>query len=232
MKNETCKLVESTVFMAGMTALGGFCNAYTYMTRGGVFANAHTANMAKLGISLATLNWYGALAAFVPILGCLLGAVLCELVKDKSKASPRWLGGHWHRKAMLMELWALFIVGWIPITAPDMTVTAFMSFVTGFQLNLFRNWKGDGHNTTICTGNLRTMSQFLYVALTRRDALAVSKLFTYAGLLFSFSLGALVCTFLCMAVGVKASWAACILLILWLLWMFQNEDIIAQGSET
>lgn len=231
MGNKTEKLVESTIFMAGMTALGGFCNAYTYMTRGGVFANAHTANMAKLGIALATLDWHNAFAAFVPILGCLLGSVLCEMVKDRLGDSPFWLGGHWHIKAMLMELLALFIVGWIPITAPDMFVTAFMSFVTGFQLNLFRNWKGGGHNTTICTGNLRTMSQLLYKALVLRDIYTVIRLLHYTGLLFSFALGAVVCTLLSLAVGVKASWGGCIFLILWLVWLIRNERRTEQKGE-
>lgn len=220
MSDNAVKLVESTPFMAGMTALGGFCNAYTCMTRGGVFANAHTANMAKLGVSLATLNWSGAFGAIVPILGCLLGSVLCELVKDKSGASPRWLGGHWHRKAMVLELIALLIVGFIPTTVPHMVVNAFMSFVTGFQLDMFRNWQGGGHNTTICTGNLRTMGQLLYAALARREAAAVKKMFTYAGLLFSFSLGALVCTLLCLWAGVRASWGGCVFLLVWLLWMY------------
>lgn len=223
MRDETTALVERAPFLAGMTALGGFCNAYTCMTRGGVFANAHTANMAKLGVSLATLDYSGAVGALVPILGCLAGAFLCECVKERSAASPRWLGGHWHRKAMVLELLALLLVGFIPSSAPNAAVNAFMSLVTGFQLNLFRNWKGGGHNTTICTGNLRTVAQLLYAALARRDAPSGKKLLTYTGLFFSFSLGALLSTLLCLQIGVRASWGACLFLAVWLLWMFLDE---------
>ena len=73
MENKGIKLIERPAFMAGITAVGGFCNAYTGMTRGGVFANAHTANMAKLGIAIATLNASDAFNAVVPIVGCFLG---------------------------------------------------------------------------------------------------------------------------------------------------------------
>lgn len=44
---------ESTAFMVMLTLLSGYLNAYTYATRGGSFANMHTGNMSKLGISLA-----------------------------------------------------------------------------------------------------------------------------------------------------------------------------------
>ena len=46
-------ITESTGFMLAVTTLGGFLNSYTYATRDGVFANMHTGNMTRLGISLA-----------------------------------------------------------------------------------------------------------------------------------------------------------------------------------
>lgn len=98
MEKEEISLIERPAFIAGITAVGGFCNAYTGMTRGGVFANAHTANMAKLGIAVATLNAWDAFNAVVPIVGCFLGAFLCELIKGKDDM----LGGHWHRYALWM----------------------------------------------------------------------------------------------------------------------------------
>ena len=38
---------ESTAFMVMLTLLSGYLNAYTYATRGGIFANMHTGNMSK-----------------------------------------------------------------------------------------------------------------------------------------------------------------------------------------
>lgn len=223
MRNEAEKLVESVPFMAGMTALGGFCNAYTFMTRGGVFANAHTANMAKVGISMATADWSGVMGALVPILGCLLGGVLCEFVKDKSQATPGWLGGHWYQKALVLELMALLVVGFVPATVPHGVVNAAMSLVTGFQLNIFRNWKYGGHNTTICTGNLRNLAQWVYAALTQRNVGMGKKAVAYTGLFVAFTLGAVIATLLCIRLGVQASWCACLFLAVWLVWLWVDE---------
>ena len=50
---------ESTAFMLLLTLLSGYLNAYTYATRGGIFANMHTGNMTKLGIGLASGNVAG-----------------------------------------------------------------------------------------------------------------------------------------------------------------------------
>ena len=230
MRDRSVKLVESTLFMAGMTALGGFCNAYTCMTRGGVFANAHTANMAKLGIPVATLDLNGAFNAIVPILGCLLGSILCEFVKARTASDSHWLGGHWHQRVLAAELVALLIVGFVPATVPHFVVNAFMSLVTGFQLDMFRTWKGSAHNTTICTGNLRTLGQLIYAAASKREPAAIRKMRTYAGLMFSFSLGAVISTLLCLWLGVRATWAACLFLAVWLVWMFVDERRCAEET--
>ena len=219
MEKKGTKLIEQPVFLAGITAVGGFCNAYTGMTRGGVFANAHTANMAKLGIAAATLNAADAFNAVVPIAGCFLGAILCELVKHKGGLES----GHWYRKAMILEVLALFAVGFIPNTVPHFWVNAFMSLVTGFQLDVFRSWYGGNHNTTICTGNLRTMGQLVYAAASGKGEGAGRKAATYAGLLLSFPIGAAVGALLCLWLDVRASWLGGLFLLILTLWMVSDE---------
>ena len=161
-------------------------------------------------------------------MGCSLGAVICELVKDKGDL----LGGHWHQKALILELLALVAVGFIPDTVPDFWVNAFMSLVTGFQLDVFRSWSGGNHNTTICTGNLRTMGQLFYAELFHRTDATGKKALTYAGLLLSFPLGAAVGALLCLWLGVRASWVAGLFLLAWVLWMNMDEKRQAAGART
>lgn len=55
---------ERPAFLIAITMIGGYMNAYTYMTRDGILANMHTANMSHLGISLALGDWAGALLYF------------------------------------------------------------------------------------------------------------------------------------------------------------------------
>ena len=63
---------ESTAFMVMLTLLSGYLNAYTYATRGGIFANMHTGNMSKLGISLAGGNFAGSWQYLAPILAAIV----------------------------------------------------------------------------------------------------------------------------------------------------------------
>ena len=223
MSKYTGKLIESTPFMAGMTALGGFCNAYTGMTRGGVFANAHTANMTRMAIAAATLDWATAFNALVPVLGCLAGATLCEFVREERPGKTNWLERDWHHRAVLMVMLSLFIVGFIPSTVPHAIVNAFMSFVTGFQLDIFRTWWGGAHNTTICTGNLRNLAQHIHDAVRRTTPDAGKKMCAYIFLVPSFCLGAFICAWLCQIFGVRASWFGALFLLGGLVWMYLDE---------
>ena len=73
---------ESTAFMLLLTLLSGYLNAYTYATRGGIFANMHTGNMTKLGIGLASGNVAGSWQYLAPILAAVLGVVLVAAYRD------------------------------------------------------------------------------------------------------------------------------------------------------
>ena len=58
---------------------GGFMDAYTYVTRGGVFANAQTANLILMSVGLATGGGLNALRYLVSIFLFFCGVFLSEL---------------------------------------------------------------------------------------------------------------------------------------------------------
>ena len=206
MKVSPFPLVERVPFLAGVTFLGGYLDAYTYLTRGGVFANNHTANMAKLGITMAQGNFSGAMDCLIPILGCVFGAFTSELVRI------RFPGHHdWRKRALILELLALLVVGFIPAGVPDAVVNTTLSFVTGFQLCLFRSCRWGAHNTTICTGNLRSVGQFLFGALHQRTKDAAVRLIFYTCLVFSFVVGSAIGVPVCTLLGGNASWIGCVI---------------------
>lgn len=196
---------ERALFVAGVTFLGGFLDAYTYMTRGGVFANNHTGNMAKFGIQLAKGDLSAAWNCLIPMLACVLGAAASEWVKHRASK-----GREWRKNALLAELLALLLAAFLPAAVPDGAVNAVFSFITGFQLCLFRTGPWGAHNTTICTGNLRSVGQFLYAALAQRDKSAWSRLAGYTTVVFTFALGAGVGVPLCLWLGDLAALAGCL----------------------
>ena len=65
---------------------GGFLDAYTYLIRGGVFANAQTGNIVLLGVRLMEGDWGGAGHYLVPILAFAAGVLAAELIRGRFRA--------------------------------------------------------------------------------------------------------------------------------------------------
>ena len=62
------QMSESIELGIVLALAGGFMDAYSYMCRDGVFANAQTGNMLLLGINLSERNWGMALHYLFPVL--------------------------------------------------------------------------------------------------------------------------------------------------------------------
>lgn len=212
---------ERPLFLIIITLIGGYMNAYTYITRNGVLANMHTANMSHLGINLALGNWYTALTYFLPIVSCIFGAAFSEFLK--AMIGKTSLNGDWRKIALVLEAAALFFVGCIPLDFMDMAVTTFVSFFMGFQLCLFRTCMGTAHNTTICTGNIRNVGQKLYKVLAERDLQSLRILGIFASLTFSFAAGAVPGTLCSLWLSEKAVWVCSVVLVLQAVWMKRSE---------
>lgn len=60
------QMSESIELGIVLALAGGFMDAYSYMCRDGVFANAQTGNMLLLGINLSERNWGMGIALSVP----------------------------------------------------------------------------------------------------------------------------------------------------------------------
>ena len=220
-KNKKIPPWERPSFLMIVTFIGGYMNAYTYITRDGILANMHTANMSIFGISLALAQWQKALNHFIPILACILGAAFSEyirflIIKKKYR-------GDWRKMALILESMALFFIGLLPKSVPDLIVTNLVSFFMGYLLCLFRNCFGIAYNTTICTGNLRTVGQLLYGALDERSKDSIIKFLTFTVLTFSFAAGAIPGALISLIVSTKAVWVCSFILLSQVLWIYRYE---------
>ena len=72
--NSSSNITPSEMFFTGilLAFTGGFLDAYTYILRGNVFANAQTGNIVLLGINIANGNISKVIYYFVPILAFAL----------------------------------------------------------------------------------------------------------------------------------------------------------------
>ena len=72
MKRAHGQMSESLLLGAMLAMAGGFFDAYTYLCRGKVFANAQTGNIVLFGANIAEGNWLRAAEYFLPILAFAL----------------------------------------------------------------------------------------------------------------------------------------------------------------
>ena len=209
------------IFLMITTFVGGYMNGYTYITRNEILANMHTANMSKLWINIALGNYMEALHYFIPIIACILGAAFSALVQ--SIITKTKYKGEWRILALLLEATALFLIGLIPNSFPDILVTNLVSFLMGYQLCLFRDCLGIPFNTTICTGNIRNVGQLLFNALNEKSLKAMETLIYFTALTFSFAIGAIPGTLISLILNTKAVWICSIILFIQAAWINNSK---------
>jgi len=181
---------SETFRLGGLLAVvGGFLDAYTYLIRGGVFANAQTGNIVLLGISLANGAFYKAFFYMIPITA-FIGGILCvEKIKTRMKVYAK-VSIHWRQIVVFLEGIILLPIAFIPKGTCDPLVNILISFVCSLQVESFRKIHGNSFATTMCTGNLRSMTELLYRAQTRNEEHLRLKSLHYLGVILAFILGA------------------------------------------
>jgi uncharacterized membrane protein YoaK (UPF0700 family) len=215
--NFTSESVEFGIFLA---IVGGFLDAYTFVGRGGVFANAQTGNFVLMGIEVAIGEWRQAVLHAVPILAFVLGVVIAELVK---KPSMRRVIPDTERAVLILEIVVLFIIGFVPYTGPNIIVTVAISFVAAVQFSVFRKLVGSPYSTIAITGNLRSATQEAYMAFTKKDYKSAFQAVRFSMVNLSFLVGAILGAGLTSFIGVKAVWITVILLICSVVLLSINE---------
>lgn len=171
-----------------LAVVGGFLDAYTYVCRGKVFANAQTGNIVLFGISLIEKKWWNAFEYFMPIVAFIIGVLISEFMREKCNKRSF----HWRQSILLLEIATLFGVGFIPIGKYDVIANVLVSFVCSLQVEAFRKFRGNAYASTMCTGNLRSASDLLYKYMrdNKRDTLKRSDL--YFGIIIFFIIGGII----------------------------------------
>ena len=163
MKKVKGQMSESLVLGLLLALAGGFFDAYTYLCRGGVFANAETGNIVLLGAHLAEGDLEKALRYLLPIVAFAFGVLSAELVKRRFKSRQnRDINIHWRQIVVLGEMVLVTIAALLPQSANAM-VNIIISFVCAMQVETFRKVRGSAFATTMCTGNLRSGTEQLVI---------------------------------------------------------------------
>ena len=218
MSGRTVQMSEAYSLGALLTVGGGFLDAYTYFTRGGVFSNAQTGNLVLLAIRLAQGDLTALPHYLPPILAFALGVVAAELIRDRFRSSHAL---HWRQAVVALEALILLATAFLPQGPWDAAVNAAVSFVCAMQVEAFRKIRGNTLATTMCTGNLRSGTELLYHGLRGRDATALKRSFQYYGIILCFLAGGALGVWATALLAEQAILLCCGMLVIIFLAMFR-----------
>jgi len=181
------KQPSETLLIALLLSMSaGLMDAYSYLYRGEVFANAQTGNLLLFGVYLAKLNFAGALRYFIPVSAFASGIILTEIVQYRMKHYQLL---HWRQLTIFIEALILVTVAQIP-QSHNLLANSLISFVCGIQVESFREFEGSSATTTMCIGNLRSGIQFFNSYLHTHDNVQLKKSSIYAAIILFFIIGA------------------------------------------
>lgn len=180
--------VSDTIRLGILLALsGGLMDAYSYIYRGEVFANAQTGNILLLGVNLSQGRWREAVEYLVPVMAFATGILIAFLIRQHFRERAGKL--HWRQLGVLGELIILALVAFLPHRV-DLLANSMISLACGFQVEAFRKIHGNSIATTMCIGNLRAglhaAAEFA-VSKKRADR---NRAITYFTVILSFAMGA------------------------------------------
>ena len=204
-----------------LALVGGFLDAYTYICRGHVFANAQTGNLVLLGVYLTNGDWLKAFHYFMPVLAFVLGILICEMIQSRLKRKQTF---HWRQAVVFLEFVILVISGFLPLGTSNAAVNIMVSFVCALQVEAFRKMNGNTFATTMCTGNLRSATENLYLYTKTKDRKLLRNSLQYYNVILFFILGAAVGGFLTLRLGKEAVWISCVGLAAVFLAMFHKAE--------
>ena len=180
---------SESIMVGGILALiGGYMDAYSYICRGGVFANAETGNIVLLALNLVSFQWLKAVRYMVPILAFGAGVTISEAVKWRRDA----LGGlHWRQITILIEMLILALVAFLPQSL-NLAANSIISMTCGVQMSAFAKFHDIAMATTMCTGNLRSGTQCLHRFARTGDRAFLRQGLLYYGCIAAFIAGAMI----------------------------------------
>lgn len=188
---------------------GGFQDAYTYVCRGGVFANAQTGNVVLMSAKLMRGEWRAAVTYLIPLAAFFTGTFAAETIRRRLEKNGRH---RVNRAVLAVEIALLFCVGFLP-QQENALANALVSLACAAQVQTFQTVCGYPYVSTMCIGNLRSGAEAFTAWLHNRETSELRRAGTYLAILLLFLLGAAAGSFCSQWLGIRAAWVCCLLLM-------------------
>lgn len=193
--------VPSWNSLSGMFAIaslfaivGGFPDAYSYLARGQVFANAQTGNVVLFGVRAAAGNWTSAWKTLPPIFAYTCGVAVARLLRVRPQKQT-------FRATLIcqaLELLVLLVLLFFGRFVSDFCAVPLIAFSAALQNTSFSNLGPWEFNSAMTTANLRNaVSGWVQLALGETDPKLRGEAIVGSMISLCFAAGALlggVCT--------------------------------------
>ncbi|CUS25346.1 hypothetical protein FC70_GL001268 [Paucilactobacillus oligofermentans DSM 15707 = LMG 22743] len=203
-KNTTIKNYELQEIAIGLTFVGGFIDAYTFIQRGGVMAAGQTGNVIFIMSDLVDGRFSSAFIKIMTMVAFMLGIAVTNVMNYKLQPTKF----HWRVIPLVLEIVVCLIVGLIPTVASNLLVTPPLAFVMAMQISAFTHIDGHTYNSTFTTGNIRNMVNGFTRGIIANSVDDMHKGTTYSKVVVSFVVGALVSALIQKVVTVRSIWIA------------------------
>jgi uncharacterized membrane protein YoaK (UPF0700 family) len=195
--------VPSLRSLSGMFAIaslfaivGGFLDAYSYLARGHVFANAQTGNVVLFGVRAAAGNWTSAWGTLPSILAYICGVVVARLLRVRPQKQT--FRGRGILICQALELLVLLVLLFFGRFVPNFCAVPLIAFSAALQNTSFSNIGPWQFNSAMTTSNLRNaVSGWVQLSLGETDPKLRGQAIVGSVILLWFAAGALlggVCT--------------------------------------
>lgn len=216
-KRQISESIEVGIFLA---LSGGFMDAYSYINRGKVFANAETGNIILMALKVCEGKFFEAVNYLIPIISFAVGVGICEIIKYRKERINMI---HWRQILVLFEIFAFIVVGFLP-QEMNRVANAIISMISGIQFATFPKIRGTAMATTMCTGNLKTGTQNMYRGIKTGDRSAIEKGLYYYVCILVFIAGTAIGYFAVKLMAEKAIFLAALAMINIFIMMFKEFE--------
>ncbi|MBV7275151.1 DUF1275 domain-containing protein [Clostridium sp. PL3] len=225
---EDTKIIDKLGYGMLLAFVGGFMDLYSYIVRGNVFATGQTGNFVLVAVHLVQRNYIETLHAIIPIVSFLLGIFIAWHLFYSHFKEERI---SWERGILAIEIFILFITGFVPCSYPNIIANTFVSFAASFQYCAFRKFStNEDYASIFCTGNMRSCAENLYNGFLKKDKQCLKKALRYSYILISFFAGAIIGSFESVILHEKAIWSVSAVLLVVLLSSFLSNTAIFKNA--
>ena len=216
-KRQISESITVGVFLA---LSGGFMDAYSYINRGKVFANAETGNIILMALKICEGKFLDSINYLIPILSFAVGVAICEIIKYRKEKIDIL---HWRQLPVLVEILAFIVVAFLP-QSMNRAANSIISLVSGMQFATFPKVRDVVIATTMCTGNLKSGTQNLYIGIKTKNKNTIEKGIYYYICILVFILGTVMGYFAVGFLAEKAILFAALAMLIIFLMMFKEFE--------